>query len=144
MYFLNYRSGPSLTHLFMYSLHHPGSATVSAGWCKGMGPAQGVQQLHSTPRPPSSSPNWSNLCPLQGTDEFCTVLLLQTYPHGKYSQACRFQDAHCSSGYTVSSHLKWPVIPLLCFGAFLKKLIKFLPNKMQWNEMESGYCPWHF
>ena len=124
-----------LTHVFTYSLHHPVAAAVNTEQCQGMGPA------HSTPRPPGSSPSWSNLCSLQSADEFCTVLLFQIYPHWEYSQACRFRDAHCSSGYKVSSHLKRPGIHPLCFAVFLTKIIKLPPNKMQWNEMESGYCP---
>lgn len=67
---------------------------------------QSPAPLRSTPRPPSSSPNWSNLCSPQSAEELCAVPLFQTYPHGDYSQAHR-----------VSTHLKRPGIHPLCFLA---------------------------
>lgn len=140
IFYIN-RSAPSLTHLFTNSLHHPVAAAVSTERDQGTGPHAGTTPQH--PRPPSSSPSWSNLCSPQSIDDLCTVLLFQTYWHQEYPQACRFWDAHCSSGYKVRSHLKHPGIHPLRFAVFLKKIIKLPANKMQWNKMGKGFCPWH-
>lgn len=137
------RSAPSLTRLLTTA-----STILSLLQSMQRVPGDGTSTRaptppHSTPRPPGSSPSWSNLCSPQSAKEFCASLLFQTYPHREHPQARGSQDACCSSAYEVS-HLKQPGIHPLCFAVFLKKITKLSPNKMQWNEMESGYFPWNF